>query len=268
MNGAARAFGLARGTARRVALPAGLFGLFLIAWQLGVGWAKVSPTLLVPPSDIWRAIVAGHALLLAHAVPTTVQLVASFVLAASVGIGAGIVLASSLRVRQAVFPHIVVFQLVPKIAIAPLFIVWFGIGAPSRLAFAIFLAFFPILVSTVSGLTGTDPGILRLCRALTATRWQTFRFVRLPYALPHIFSGLKIASTMALVGLIVGEFVTAQSGLGYLVMFASSVSETGLVYAAIAFLCVLGLALYGCVALAEHYAMKSFGASPITQFSH
>jgi len=257
-----------RPTVRRVALPVGLFGFFLIAWQLGVGWAKVSPTLLVPPSDIWRAMVAGRALLLAHAVPTTVQLVASFLLAAGMGIGLGVVLASSLRVRQALFPHIVVFQLVPKIAIAPLFIVWLGVGAPSRLAFAVFLAFFPILVSTVSGLTGTDPGILRLCRALTATRWQTFRFARLPYALPHIFSGLKIASTMSLVGLIVGEFVTAQSGLGYLVMFASSVSETGLLFAAIAFLCVLGLVLYGCVAWAEHCMMKSFGTSPIMQFSY
>ena len=120
-----------------------------------------------------------------------------------------------------------------------------------------------MLIATLSGLGGTDAAALRLCRSLTASNWQTFRYVRLPYALPHIFDGLKIAATVSLTGLIVGEFVTAQSGLGYLVLFASSVGETGLVFAAIAFLCALGLALYGLVAAAQHLTMRSFGTRPI-----
>ncbi len=176
-------------------------------------------------------------------------------------------MAASKRFRQAIYPHIVLFQLVPKIAVAPLFIIWLGVGPESCLAFAIFLAFFPALVGTVTGLTGTDRNSLLLCRSLTATTWQTFRHVRLPYALPHIFDGMKVGATMSLTGLIVGEFVTAQSGLGYLVLFASSEEETGLVFAAVAFLCVIGLALYGAVALTQYLVMRSLGMPPIaTEF--
>lgn len=249
---------------RQIALPVGLFVLVLVLWQLAVGWAHISANLLAPPSDVARAIRDTFPLLLQHAGPTAAQFVASFILSSLVGFGLGSLLAASRRLRQAVYPHIVLFQLMPKIAVAPLFIIWLGVGPASTLAFAVFLSFFPVLVATVTGLTGTDINSLRLCSSLTASGWQTFRFVRLPYALPQIFDGLKIAATMSLTGLIVGEFVTAQSGLGYIVLFASSVGETGLVFAAIAFLCALGLELYGLVVAAQHLTMRSFGTRPPT----
>jgi NitT/TauT family transport system permease protein len=249
------------GVMRRIVLPLGLFAAVLAVWQYGSAWAHISPKLLASPSDVLRAIDDTLPLLLQHAVPTAIAYVASFVLASILGFVLGTALAASRRLRQAIYPHIVLFQLTPKIAVAPLFIIWLGVGAASTLAMAVLLSFFPVLIATVSGITGTDAGSLRLCRALTATRWQTFRYVRLPYALPHIFDGLKIAATISLTGLIVGEFVAAQAGLGYVVLFASSIGETSLLLAAVAFLCLIGLVLYGLVAGAERLVMRSFGGS-------
>jgi NitT/TauT family transport system permease protein len=257
-------FAISPASTRRVLLPVALGAVILVVWQIGVRYAGVSPSLLVPPSDIWRVIRTTYPLLLQHALPTGALLIATFIAATVLGICLGIAMSASKRLGQAIYPHIVMFQLVPKIAVAPLFIIWLGVGPISSFAFATFLAFFPVLVATVTGLNSTDHSSLRLCRSLTATKWQTFRFVRLPYALTHIFDGMKVAATMSLTGLVVGEFVAAQSGLGYLVIFGSSVVETGLVFAAIAFLCVLGLALYGLVALAQYLFIRSLEGAPTT----
>lgn len=248
---------------RRILLPSGLGVLVLVAWQVGVVWAKVPPTLLVTPSAILRVMAATYPLLLKNALPTVIELAISFVAAAILGFCLGIVLTASRRLRQALYPHIVLFQLMPKIAVAPLFIIWLGVGPVSSLAFAIFLGFFPMLVATMSGLISTDRSSLQLCRALTATPWQTFRHVRLPYALAYIFDGMKLVTIMTMAGLIVGEFVAAQSGLGYLVLFASSISETGLLFAAVVCLCAVGLTLYGAVALAEHLVVRRLGVPPL-----
>src|SRR6185312_9296646 len=107
--------------------------------------------------------------------------------------------------REALYPNLVVFQLIPKIALAPLFIIWLGIGSPSRLAFAIFISFFPIVIATTAGLTNVDRDMVRLCRALTASEWQIFTSVRLPSALPYVFSGMKIGVTLSIIGVIIGE---------------------------------------------------------------
>lgn len=153
------------------------------------------------------------------------------------------------------------FQLVPRVAVAPLFIIWLGVGPASRLAFAVFLSFFPIMVSAATGFRTADPAALRLCRSLTARGWQVFLWVRLPYAVPHIFAGLKVGVTAAMIGVVVGEFVTGQEGLGYIIMFASSVGETALVFAAIALLCAVGMGLYGLIALAELWVRRWHGAA-------
>jgi NitT/TauT family transport system permease protein len=241
---------------RRIALPAGFTFFVLVLWQLGVRWAKLPPSLLVPPSEICNVIASTFPLLMKHAIPTAIRLLITFAAAAVLGFGLGVLLTSSKRLRQAIYPHVVLFQIMPKVAVAPLFIVWLGVGPVPSTTIAIFLAFFPILVATMSGLTGTDPNAVRLCRALSATPWQIFCYVRLPYGLAHIFDGLKVASILSMAGLIVGEFVAAQSGLGYLVIFASSLSDTGLLFAAIVLLCILGLALYAVVALAERLVMN------------
>jgi len=149
--------------------------------------------------------------------------------------------------------------LIPKIALAPLFIVWLGVGSRSGIVVGIFIAFFPVVVSTATGLVSAKPEVLLLCRSLTASEWQMFRLARFPYAMPFVFGGMKVGVTMAMIGVIVGEFITAQAGLGYIIMFASSAGETATVLAAIVLLCGIGLALYGIVALGELALLRWYG---------
>ncbi len=246
--------------ARRVILPVLFAVAMLLIWQVLTVRLAVSPMLLVPPTAIWDVLAQAWPILAAQSWPTLVNAVAGFLLASVLGIALGGALVVSRRVEQAFWPHILIFQLIPKVAVAPLFIIWLGMGPSSRLCFAVFLSFFPIAVSAASGFRAADPTALRLCRSLTASTWQTFLHVRMPYAIPHIFAGLKVGVTVAIIGVVIGEFVTAQEGLGYIIMFASSAAETALVFAAITLLCVIGLALYGAVALAELFVRRWYGA--------
>jgi len=243
-----------------VLLPFLFAAVMLLAWQILTVWLAVSPMLLVPPTAVWAMLERALPILLQQTWPTFIDTVVGFLMAAVLGITLGGVIVVSRRVEQAFWPHVVIFQLVPKVAVAPLFIIWLGMGASSRLAFAVFLSFFPIAVSAAAGFRAADPTALRLCRSLTANTSQIFFRVRVPYAIPHVFAGLKVGITAAIIGVIIGEFVTAQEGLGYIIMFASSAGETALVFAAIALLCVIGLILYGAVALAELFVRRWYGA--------
>ena len=160
---------------------------------------------------------------------------------------------------QALYPNIIFFQLIPKIALAPLFIVWLGIGSSSRITFSIFICFFPILIATAAGLQSVETNMLRLCRSLRMSDWQVLVRVRFPTSPPFIFSGMKVAVTLAIIGIVVGEFIASQRGLGYLILFASSRQQTDLALACIAVLCVVGLVLYGGVVLAEKVVMRLYG---------
>jgi len=246
---------------RRVLLPILFAGAVALVWEFGTRAANISPLVIVPPSAVWRVITASFGILLQQSVPTVVETLIGFALASAIGVVAGTALVLSRRVSQALYPHILTFQLIPKVAVAPLFIVWFGVGPTSRLSLAVFMAFFPVIISTATGLLSADRNVVRMARSQTASPWQIFYSVRIPYALPHIFAGLKVAVTMAMIGVIVGEFVTAQAGLGYIIMMASSAAETALVFAAIFLLCVVGLTLYGAVALAEWLIDRRMGIS-------
>lgn len=249
---------------RSVMLPTLVAAVAVLAWEYGVRLAHVPQMIIAPPSAVWEVIATNPGILMQQSWPTIVEAVFGFGLAAALGIilGTGLVLSESLQ--KAFYPYILVFQLIPKVALAPLFIIWLGVGLTSRLTFAVFLAFFPVVISTMTGLMSADRNAVRLCEALTASRWQVFRSVRIPYSLPHVFAGLKISATMAMVGVIVGEFVTAQEGLGYLIMFGTSAGETALVFAAIVLLCIIGLALYGSVALVEAVVQKWLGVAITT----
>ncbi len=252
---AAPAGGGRRRVGRAVGLPLGFAVLVVAAWEVVCRVGEISPVLLAPPSAVWQVLATNYAILLEQAIPTTVETTVGFLLATALGVVLGTAITMSARVREALYPNIVLFQLIPKIALAPLFIVWLGIGSPSRLTFAVFIAFFPVVVSTAAGLVSAKPEAVRLCRALAASEVQIFRMVRFPFAVPYIFAGMKIGVTMAMIGVIVGEFITAQAGLGYIIMFGSSASQTDLVLAAIVLLSAIGLVLYGAVAAAE-LAMK------------
>lgn len=246
---------------RRVLLPSLLAIVVLLGWEFGTRLANLSSLIIVPPSAVFKVLTASFAILMQQAVPTVVETLIGFALAAAVGIVLGTALVLSRRVRQALYAHVLTFQLIPKIALAPLFIVWFGVGPTSRLSLAVFMAFFPVVISTLTGLLSADRNVIRMAEAMMASPWQTFISIRVPYALPHIFAGLKVAVTMAMIGVIVGEFVTAQAGLGYIIMMASSAGDTALVFAAIILLCAFGLLLYGTVVLAEWLIERRMGVS-------
>jgi NitT/TauT family transport system permease protein len=245
---------------RRVLLPVLFAGAVGLVWEFGTRAANISPLVIVPLSAVWRVITTSFGILFQQSIPTVVETLIGFALASVIGIVLGTLLLLSRRVRQALYPHILTFQLIPKVALAPLFIVWFGVGPTSRLSLAVFMAFFPVVISTLTGLVSADRNIVRMAAAQTASPWQIFHSVRVPYALPHIFAGLKVAVTMAMIGVIVGEFITAQAGLGYIIMMASSAA----VFAAIILLCAAGLALYGAVALAEWLIERRMGISITT----
>jgi NitT/TauT family transport system permease protein len=245
---------------RSIVLPLGLAFVVLAAWQLYVTVWNIPAVILPSPISIGRYIVARYDILLMHAVPTTLESAAGFLLALVLGVVLAIVITYSEIAREALYPNLIFFQLIPKIALAPLFIIWLGVGAQSRIAFSVFIAFFPVVIATTAGFLSVDKGMLRLCRSLTATEWQVFTSVRFPAALPHIFSGMKIAITLAIIGVIIGEFITAQAGLGYLIIFATARADTEVSMAAIVVLCICGLLLYALVALAESIANRFYSA--------
>lgn len=245
----------------RILLPVLTPMVLLLVWQWAVGYFNVPPSLLPAPTMVFGRLIQTFPLLLGHAIPTTIESVLAFAIATALGIGLAILIVYWRLFAISMYPTIIFFQLIPKIALAPLFIVWLGIDMPSRLAFAVFISFFPIVIATETGLRSTPPDMLRLCTALTATGWQVFTSVRLPYAVPHIFSGMKIAVTFSIIGVIVGEFISAQKGLGYIIIFASSQADTALILSAIFLLCAIGLALFGLVALAERVAHHRYGVT-------
>jgi NitT/TauT family transport system permease protein len=241
-----------------VVLPIVTAFLFLLAWQAISIYGDISPTILPPPTMVLEQLTGNFPLIMKHTIPTTYETLLAFGISIPLGIAlAGLMVYSTLAYR-ALYPNIVFFQLIPKIALAPLFIVWLGIGSPSRVTFSIFICFFPILVATAAGLQSVETTMLRLCRSLRMSEWQVLIRVRFPTSPPFIFSGMKVAVTLAIIGIVVGEFIASQQGLGYLILFASSRQQTDLALACIAVLCVVGLVLYGCVVLCEKAVMKLY----------
>jgi NitT/TauT family transport system permease protein len=250
---------------RPVLLPLLFAVAWLAAWQWGVERFPQARSVLSSPAEIGAVLSRSMPLLLPQLVSTAREAVMGFALAAVIGMTLGATITLSRRLEQALFPHLVLFQIIPKIALAPLFVIWFGVGSESRLVFALFLSFFPIAAATAEGLARTKPDALRLCAALTASPWRTFISVQVPFAIPSLFAGLKMGMTMALIGTIVGEFVTGQQGLGYIIMFGAANADSALTFAGLALLCVVGLAIYGAVVAAEAVAQRWYGAPFVTE---
>jgi NitT/TauT family transport system permease protein len=255
----ARLTGLSLRGLRPVVLPLVTAAAALLVWQIVVTELRIPAVILPTPlevaNDLWRDL----PVLLRHAVPTTLDTLMAFFMASALGIGLAIAITYSPFLRYMLYPNLVLFQLIPKVALAPLFVVWLGIGSGSRVAFATFVSFFPVVISAAVGFANTEATAVRLCRSLTASEWQCFAMIRFPFALPAVFSGMKIAITMAVIGVIIGEFISAQAGLGFYILYASSRMETAVIFAALFVLCVIGVALFGAVALAEEMVRRSYG---------
>jgi NitT/TauT family transport system permease protein len=225
----------------------------LAVWEALVRFFAVPAFILPTPSSIFVALYRGLAstLYLHHIAVTLAETVLGFLLGAALALSLGVAVALSRRVEYFLYPFIVMFQAMPKVALAPLIIVWFGLGMTSKVVSAALVAFFPLMVNTIVGLRSADEDRVNLMRSLAATRGQIFWMLRLPNALPYIFAGLEIAMIFALIGAIVAEFVGAQSGLGMLIQSMNFTLDVAGQFSVLLILAVLGLFLNTIVAWAR-----------------
>lgn len=223
----------------------------LVAWELGVRIGGVPAYLLPPPSAIVARIGRDHVLLAHQAWVTSGEILAGYVIAIAVSIPLAAVLAQFRVVETALYPILVATQTVPKVAIAPILVVWFGFGLLPKILISFLICFFPILIDSLVGFRSVSKEVLWLARSMGAPQWKTFVKIQFPTALPHIFAGLKVASTLAVVGAVVGEFVAADRGLGYQLIVANGVLDVQLQFAVLIVLSLLGVALYALVDLLE-----------------
>ena len=229
--------------------------LLLCLWQASILIFHIPRFLLPSVPEVARAFINDAPLLLQGLETTLLEIVLSLSFSFALGILlAAMVLGSSLF-NRAVFPLIVVGQSVPVLAAAPLFIVWFGYGLPPKIVIATLITFFPILMGTVLGIRSIDEATVAMTRSIGLNAWQRFMKIELPGALPSLFGGLRIAVTLVLVGVVVGEFVGSSSGLGYIILRATGVMNTALLFAALISLIVIGLCMFGVLALVERAAM-------------
>jgi NitT/TauT family transport system permease protein len=227
--------------ASAVAWPLASFAVLLLAWELLVPRAGIPEYILPVPSAFFERLWIDRALIAEHTLVTANEIVLGFLMAALVSIPLGYVIVSVKLLEKAVYPVIVFFQLVPKIAIAPLFVVWFGFGLFPKVLLTFLLCFFPTLVASMTGFRALDERVLYLTRSMGASPWQTFRKVRVPAALGYIFSGLKVSAVFAATGAIVGEFVGANAGLGYLLLRGTSFLDMPLIFACLVALSAVGI---------------------------
>ena len=224
---------------------------FLAIWEVAVAVLKVPAYLLPPPTAIIRVFIDEFAKIAFHGWVTTYEMLLGYALAVGIGIPLAIAITSSERFDRFVMPQMLFFQVVPKVAIAPLFLVWFGVGALPKVLVAFLISFFPIVIDAAVGLRSMSTEMRDLARSMGASRLQVFAQFRLPTSLPYLFSGLKVAATLAVAGAVVGEFVGADKGLGYLLLVTNSNLETALMFATLFALTFIGLAFFYAVEFLE-----------------
>jgi NitT/TauT family transport system permease protein len=227
----------------------------LVVWEVAVDLFKIPAFLFPAPSDILAACRDNAPLLLRESRVTTVEILLGYFLSIVVGIPLALAIFQWPVFAKSIYPLLISSQAMPKVAIAPLFVVWFGFGFVPKVLIAFLIAFFPIVINTVMGLSSIEQEKIFLARSMGLSGFQTFRLIRFPNALPSIFAGLKISITLAVVGAVVGEFVGGDSGLGYQLMVANGAMNTPLLFAGVLALTILGLVLYGIIEIIEHFAM-------------
>lgn len=232
-----------------------VFLLLFILWEVAVRLFGIKEYLLPPPSKVWTEFLKRYDTVMASAWVTTQEILAGYALAVVVSVPLALWIASSRFMETAVYPAIVFLQIVPKIAIAPLFIIWFGFGFTPKLLLVFLLSFFPIVVASIVGFKSVDPDIMDFARTTGAGGWRLFAKIRLPQALPHIFTGLKVGAALSATAAVVAEFVASDKGLGYLLLQYNGQLETPMVFAIIVLLSLIGLAVYYAVELLERFTI-------------
>lgn len=240
-----------QGGAMAVAVLAGMFA----AWEIAVRVLEVKPIILPPPSSVLADLVNAPAWYLGHAWYTLLVTLGGFALAVLIGVLLAVLIVESRLLEKSLYALIVGMNSVPKVAVAPLFVIWMGTDAEPKIAIAFLIAVFAIVIDAVLGLKSVPPDILDLARSLRGGRLATLWRIRFPCALPSLFAGMKVAIGLALVGAIVGEFVSSQRGLGYVILSAQGMFDTARVFAAILVLAVMGVALFWLIAWLERIAI-------------
>jgi NitT/TauT family transport system permease protein len=218
--------------------------LIVAAWDLSIRLFHIPAYQIPAPVDVVKVLWTDWPELLSQSWPTTYATIAGFLLSALFGIPAAMLIAGSKTVESYVYPLLVFSQSIPKVAIAPLFVVWFGFGILPKVICAFLLGFFPVVVSAVQGFKSVDPDMVDLARAMQGSRTNVFLAINLPHAMPAIFSGLKVSITLAVVGAVVGEFVGSNSGIGYVMQRSIGTFDLPTMFAALVILALLGVILF------------------------
>lgn len=232
--------------------PALLLVFLFVGWWYTAREEMIMPNYLIPtPGMVYETLTDQWAFLMRNSWVTLYETVIGFALASVLGLATAVLIVYSSTLDKALYPIVLFAQVIPKIAIAPLLVVWFGTDMTPKIILAVLIAFFPVVISGVAGFRSTDPELLDLSATMGAGPWQTFRKIRFPNALPHIMAGLKVAVTLAVVGAVVGEFVGASEGLGYVLLIANGNLDAPLLFADLFLMSAIGIALFVIVEAAE-----------------
>lgn len=231
-------------SAARALPPLAFAAAVLAAWQLAVELTGVAESTLPKPTRVASALWDERSLILDNAWVTTAEILLGYAAAVGLGIGLAALVRSARAVERALYPWLVASQMVPIPAIAPIVVIWTGFDLRPKLIVIALVSFFPIAVNSIDGLRAADPELLRLLRTLRASRWQRFRHARLPAALPFVFSGMRVAAALAVIGAVFAEWVGSSEGLGYLILILNNQTATAEMFAVIAVLAAIGIALF------------------------
>lgn len=238
-----------------VAYPIGMMVVALALWEIATRALSIPPYLLPAPSAIIESMYKNSAVLIKESVGTTLEILLGFALSVVVGIPLALAIYLWRPFARAIYPVLVSSQAVPKVAIAPLFLVWFGFGLLPKVLIAFLIAFFPVVINTTMGLAALEREKIYLAQSMGLGPFATFFKIQLPNAMPSIFAGLKISITFAVVGAVVGEFVGGQGGLGYLLLIANGNMDTALLFAGIVALTILGVVFFALIGLVERLVL-------------
>jgi NitT/TauT family transport system permease protein len=224
-------------------------------WHIATVMLGVREWILPPPGAALATLFDPNYQWLPNTLVTSYAVLGAFALSTVLGIFLAVVIVWHPLLERAVLPLLVLFNTLPKVALAPLFVIWLGYGIWPNIVIAVTVSFFPVVINTAAGLSQVEPELLDLVRTLKASKWQVFRKIRFPNALPYIFAGLKLNATLAVIGAIVGEFVASSAGLGALIIAGGVTLDTPSIFAALCLIALLGLGLYAAVVLVERLVM-------------
>lgn len=238
---------------RKIGIAVGVHIAFVGLWWFYV-WASDVPSFILPtPWETLQTLAVSEYNWMRHFTTTAIEIFAGYTLAVIVGVSAAVLFTWSKTLDEVMMPLLVTLNMIPKVAMAPLFIVWLRFGLHTNIIITFTICFFPILLNTARGLREVEPDLLDLVRSLHGSRWQVFTKIQLPGALPYIFSGMKVATVLAVAGAIVGEFIQSSRGLGWFMLVTQEALNTDAMVMALLLVTLIGVALYGIVIALEKY---------------